>query len=392
MFSKRFKLLFATNHCEPSVFDFLTGVSRYVATHQELELSLSGFYIASNEDFLARNYSPDGVILCNNHPDEHPVRQLKSVKAAVAIHWWSKASLPKKTVAFMNDDLAIAQLAAEHLIGNKLTHFAYIRGNRNSGWDGMRCTAFAKSIRKAGFSCEVLPPDVPGAESCDRDLLKGFLKSLPKPCGIFTSYDVVGKIVLDCCRACSIAVPEQIQVVGVDNTGIICDNTIPTLTSVDVGFTEAGYAAAERLHQMLRGRKGGRQVVSFKPRAIVARGSTYDFRGIGSSVAAACEFMRIHALEPIAPEHVATAVRSSLRTLQLNFQKIRGEGIAEHLRKLRLEHVCRLLRETQMPLKQIPSYCCLGNTAHAKTLFRRTYGLSMSAYRRKTPHEMQVVK
>ena len=377
-----FRILFVTDTREQALRDFATGVSRYVATHPGLELSFSGLHFACTEDISFRNDPPDGAILCCQRPDEHPLLRQNAVKAAVASHWWGKECLPTKAIAFMNDDGAIARLAAEHLIGKRLEHFAFVHGDSDTGWGKAREEAFVRQIQKAGFSCNVLPPLIPDDRSAARSRLVEFLHSLPKPCGIFTSFDFVAKTVLDCCRSNGIAVPEQIPVVGVDTDSMICDNTIPTLTSINVGFTEAGYAAVQQLHQALLGKKQGRRIVYFKPHALVARGSTCDFRGIGRSVAAACEFMRVHALEPITPEHVAMAVRTSLRSLQLNFCKVRDEGIAEHLRRLRLEHACRLLRETQMSLDQIPSYCCLGNPANAKTLFRRTYGIPMSAFRK----------
>lgn len=379
---RRFQIFFSTDCREQALRDFAIGVSRYVATHPELELTFSGLHFACTENISFRDYHPDGAILCCQRPDEHPLLRQNAVKAAVAVHWWGKEHLPTKAIAFMNDDQEIARLAAEHLIGNRLEHFAFVHGDSDTGWGKAREAAFVRLVKKAGFACDILPPFIPDDRTSARNRLADFLLSLPKPCGVFTSFDFVAKAVIDCCRSNDIAVPEQIQVVGVDNDSMICDNTIPTLTSINAGFTEAGYAAVQQLHQTLLGKKRSRRVVYFKPHALVARGSTCDFRGIGRSVSAACEFMRVHALEPITPEHVAMAVRTSLRLLQLHFQKVRGEGIAEHLRKLRLSHASRLLRDTQMPLDQIPAYCCLGNPSNAKTLFRRTYGLSMSAFRR----------
>lgn len=379
---KLFRILLVANDYKLSLQDFAIGVSRYVATHPDLELAFSGVHFADARDVPSRDCQPDGIIFACQDPDNHPFLHLKSLKAAIAVYWWEKEKVPRKVVAFMNDDREIARLAAEHLIGNRLKHFAYVHGGLETGWGKARETAFVAKIRKAGFVCDILPPLAVNGKLPRQERLCEFLRALPKPCGIFTPFDFPAKTILDCCRSIGIAVPEQIQVVGVDNDSMICDNSIPTLTSIDAGFTEAGYAVAKRIHQMLLGTKSGRRVVYFKPHAIVARGSSCDIRCVGKSVAAACEFMRLHALEPITPEHVATAVRTSLRSLQMNFQKIRNEGVAEHLRKLRLEHACRLLHETRMPLEQIPSYCCLGNPTSAKTLFRRTYGMSMSTYRK----------
>ena len=57
--------------------------------------------------------------------------------------------------------------------------------------------------------------------------------------------------VLNICRAEGIAVPEQIQVVGVDNEEWICDHTSPTLTSVEPDFEGCGERAVETLLAMM---------------------------------------------------------------------------------------------------------------------------------------------
>lgn len=386
MKTKTFKVLFVADYCEPAVLSTATGISRYFATHPELELLLTGIHSARPGAVCYQDYTPDGVILISAHPDNHPALRAKSVKAAVAINWWSNEQRLTIT-SFMTDDRKIAELAFQHLLKNGLRHFAYVQGNTNTGWDDARRDFFVELTNKAGFSCDVLPCDPAEKDPSLTERLREFLASLPKPCGVFTPFDLMAKTVLDCCRAHDLSVPDQIQVVSVDNDSTICDNTHPTLTSIDAGFLDVGYEASRHLHEELIGKNKRPCVIKFSPRAVVTRSSTCDVRGIGRSVAAACEFMRVHALEPIHPAHVATAVHVSLRTLQMNFKNIRNEGIAEHLRKIRLDHVCRLLRETQMPLEHIPSYCCLGNTASTKTLFRRTFGMTMSDYRQAQSHQ-----
>ena len=51
---------------------------------------------------------------------------------------------------------------------------------------------------------------------------------------------------------------------------------------------------------------------------------------------------------------------------------------------MRLEKARRLLRHSETPIEDIAALCGYEDTAFIKVLFRRTYGVSMRDYRRRT--------
>jgi len=73
--------------------------------------------------------------------------------------------------------------------------------------------------------------------------LLDWLLALPKPSGLFAAFDPLSKQVLDTCLAAKIRVPEELTVMGVDDDETLCENTAPTLSSVQADFEGGAFLA-----------------------------------------------------------------------------------------------------------------------------------------------------
>ena len=78
---------------------------------------------------------------------------------------------------------------------------------------------------------------------------------------------------------------------------------------------------------------------------------------------------------------MAAALKVSRRYLEIRFREVKGEGVAEAIRRRKLEEVCRLLRETDLPIGEIASRCGFPVQTHLNAIFRRTYGTTLRTYR-----------
>jgi len=58
---------------------------------------------------------------------------------------------------------------------------------------------------------------------------------------------------LDICRSCGVAVPEELAVLGVDNDPVLCGVSFPPLSSIDTNSERVGYEAAALLDWMMAG-------------------------------------------------------------------------------------------------------------------------------------------
>src|SRR5208282_5892838 len=140
-----------------------------------------------------------------------------------------------------------------------------------------RGATFAEAIQRAGCTCDVFPADLPPGENTwelEQERLTKWIGSIPKPVGGMACNDERGLQVLDACRRCSAAVPDEIAVIGADNDEHLCDLSIPPLTSVDVNAENIGYTAAALLDQMMQGIKPPEMAQRLAPRGIFTRLST----------------------------------------------------------------------------------------------------------------------
>ena len=288
-----------------------------------------------------------------------------------------------KVLRIQNDDFAIGRLAARTLQDKGLRHFAYIRTDASETWERDRGMAFSKALRSHGFSAVECVLSSSDTLASQQDALVSFIKGLPKPCGLFAAFDQLAKFTLDACRHADVPVPESVLVLGVDNAQWICDNSVPTLSSIDGDFRNGGFVAAERLDALLRGRRFASREIRFKPLGVIERSSTADILCKSRRVSDAREFIRTHAIESIAVGDVAAATHTSLRLLQMHFRQIVGHGIAEEIRLHRLQYARHLLSTTETPINRITEFCKLGTMSTAHRLFRKQFGVTMTAWRQK---------
>jgi AraC family transcriptional regulator len=63
------------------------------------------------------------------------------------------------------------------------------------------------------------------------------------------------------------------------------------------------------------------------------------------------------------------------------FRKHYGTTIGEHMRKLRLDHASQLLRQTNLPLREIAAECRFADQSHFTKRFKKLSGLTPAEYR-----------
>lgn len=361
----------------------ISGVLRFAAIHPEWDLQILGGH-PSNEpicDYLS--WKPLGIIT------DQPFASLRisafrrnGLKALVSFCRESHSDIGIGIVRAACDQRLIAEAAAEILIRKGLAHFAYVPALVADTDFDEREKAFCGFLSDKGFKTDVYRPPQRFARWTDEvKTLSKWLKSLPKPCGIMVAFDQRAKHVIDVCRLSGIAVPEQIQVVGVDNEIFICEQTTPSLTSVMPNFEGLGFLAAKRLDHLIQFPRKGVFDLKGTVMGTVERLSTADYRGSARCVSLAQEFIRRHAAAGITVSDVVKASRTSERLLQRHFKDICGRSIRDELIDTRLSLVKDRLRSTRIPIDRIGDFCGFRDAKNLKALFKRRFGLSMSDYR-----------
>ena len=393
------RILFIGEFAYSSTKPIVSGVIRALSGRPDVALLIHGAHPGDDDYAYSIDPDVDGVITCIGTYKER-IRRLAGSKKrppfAFVCAPCDMPSLRKRSVSLVSDDAAIAEAAASLLVRHGMTEFGYVGSRRSARWvkwDANRREAFQRALAARGFLASVYgPPKTKADSAAELAELAAWLRSLPKPCGLFVSYDQRAMRVLNICRAEGIAVPEQIQIVGVDNEEWICESTSPTLTSIEPDFEGAGHRAAEALLAMMDGGGANEKrimnngkptaVETFGVRRVVQRMSTTDAHGSMNRAVRARDHIRTHAGEPETVAQIAKKLCCSVRTLQTSYRAVFGTTVWEDMAEARLEKAKKLLADTKTPVGEIPELVGFESPPHFMRFFKRRTGMSMRAWRR----------
>lgn len=283
------------------------------------------------------------------------------------------------------DDEAITRLALAHLRDCGLQNFAFL-GDPFYNWSIWRQHAFERQL---GHSEMVRSRifNLPARKEprvrwwTQREAIRAWLDSLPKPVGIFACYDGCGQQLLEICRYYDIAVPSDVAVVGVDNDELLCEITTPSMSSVVPNAFRAGVLAAEILDRLLRGEKPSGRKHSIEPLGVRKRVST-DVLAVGDRhVAESVAFIRENAHRNIGVGDLLKVVPLSRRVLEGRFRKALDRTPHQEILRVRINAVRQLLLETNMSLSQISEALGIEHPEYLSVFFKKETGLTPRQYR-----------
>jgi LacI family transcriptional regulator len=283
------------------------------------------------------------------------------------------------------DSAEVARQAADHYLANGFRHFAFVGEPAGANWSRRRQEAFVARLAEAGHACAVYP--APSAEEreeweVERRRMRRWLMKLPKPLAVFAANDARGRQVLGACLAAdSLPVPYQVAVLGVNNDELICETSLPPLSSVAVDTERAGYAAAELLDQLMRRALREQRVVTYRPSGVVRRASTERLHVTDRLVIRALEHIRINAGLNIRVSDVADHLGVTRRWVEKRFTETLGRSVLDEIQRVRFETVRGLVGQTELPFSEIARRCGFTGANHLGIIFKAHFGTTMSDYR-----------
>ncbi len=284
-----------------------------------------------------------------------------------------------------SDTAAVGRLAARHFLERKFAHYAYVGEVHGLAWSVTRGEAFAQTVREAGFPCHTygaLPKEEQGDAGLERDRLCAWLLALPKPVAILAAMDNRGRQVMDACARAKIAVPSDAAILSVDNDEDLCETTTPPMSSILLDAERASYEATHHLDDLMRRVTRKRKEIIYGPAHVVLRRSTETTQIADVVVVQALEFIALNACSGIGVPDVIRHISASRRLAEIRFRKALGHTLLDEIQRVRLERVCTLLRETNLPIGEIVHTCGFDSESHVSILFRRRFGRTMRDYRK----------
>lgn len=290
------------------------------------------------------------------------------------------------------DNEKIGEIAADIFIEHGLTNFAFFGSNgyREMMAGKIRCEAFRRRLEEKLGGEMSFSPKMSGTLADNEDFWVGkfdevlaFIKSLPLPCGLLVNGDREAFGLSDICHRQRIDVPDQVEILGVNNSFGLCERARPAISSIQPDHETCARKAVEMLLALIDDPKlpQDRRIVKVDTHKFVARGSTSIGRDFGRIAVRAREFIRANACSGISVSEVANHVGVSRRTLEKRFSEAMGQTVQALISSIKLEHVCHLLKTTDLPIMEVTLQSGYQPTSNLGILFKRTYGVSMRQYR-----------
>ena len=301
-------------------------------------------------------------------------------RPVVALH---ATEFPSRIPSVVHDNVEIGRIGGRHLLRLGLTQLAFHGLDLPFSEDRKR--GFCEELEQAGVPCLSAPGD--GAvwdwdQSLDPHLVRRWLASLPRPVEVMSATDQLAAVVINAAAELGLRVPEEVAVLGVDNTEFRCELLRTPLSSVDPNVARLAYEAAALLDRLMQGESAPKEPLVVPPLHVVERRSTQRMAIRDEDLIAAVYFIRHYACEGISVDDVIDHVNISRSSLERRFREHLRCSPGEEIRRVRLEAARQLLLTTDLNLFEIVARCGFTSISYLSRAFKQAHGLSPSAYRR----------
>ena len=283
-----------------------------------------------------------------------------------------------------HDSARIAQLAARELLERDFASYAVIGWHHPVYWAQDKIDAFQKALALHGRRAEVFQPrpaERDDITTLQRRLQKWLLK-LPRPCGVFGVNDLVCEIALSAATALGISIPEDLAFVGADDDPLICETTIPSLTSVQPDFFQTGLTAAELLAERMEDPSRPARLRVVPPLQLVRRLSSRLFQRSDLVVKKALGRIEREAVSGLTAREVLADFPCSRRQAEIRFRAATGHSVLEEIQNVRFAHALELVRDDSIALGAIADRTGWPSSLVLARYVRRRTGRTLSQLRR----------
>ncbi len=275
------------------------------------------------------------------------------------------------------DNAAIGNAAAAHLLAcGGFASYAFL-GQNGQSWSDARGRGFSAVLSRAGHRAIRFGVDDHQPTPRESAGLREFLAALPKPAAVFAAYDELAfHCIVKVARKLKIRIPEQLAVVGADNTENIVEPT--SLSSVRLAHAERGHRAAAALHRMLQGRSASPEPINIAPLDVdvVQRRSTRVNPDAHTLAREIRQFIDRHALtDDCSAEAIAAHFGVSRSTVEHRFRAAEGVSLHRAVLDVRLDAAAeKIAKSPRTPLSKIAAACGFSSADHLSRLFKAHRG------------------
>jgi LacI family transcriptional regulator len=290
------------------------------------------------------------------------------------------------------DDASIGGAAAKHLIDRGLRNFGYFGppwdGPNSNREGGFHQTLGSLSHAVSVFYVRPSGADPTGGTFASHKQVRKWIRSLPKPAGVFAPLDMWALWLCGVCKQEGIKVPEDVAVIGAENNEMVCELAQPSLSSVAIPAERIGYEAAAMLDRLMNHKPVPQRQLLLPAVGVVTRRSTDMLAITDQDLLMAVNYMREHISEPITIEHVMKHIYLPRRSFERKFRAVLRRSPAQELRRMRVALAEKLLTcVPRVKIEHIIQRCGFASSARFFIAFRQVTGMTPADFRRTMEQE-----
>lgn len=352
------------------------GIGKFAAEHR-------WHLTVSDGCTLPQGWAGDGLLVQINKRADF-IRYVRRQKVPCVDMWIFRPDIPLPRIS--GDQCLIGQTAADHLLERGFRHATYFSTEfehlHKLRFKGFSDRFTGKSGNRPKNLAWALHSDS-GNDNwrAQRAWLKRSLQALPKPLGVFCYSDYDAAKIETICLEAGYAIPDDVAILGVDNDPLVCENTPVPLSSVRHDLFRVGYDGAALLDSLMHGAHASATPILIPPRGVETRASTDGFVTADPIIRSVIKFFRENLGSDIGVSDAAEAAGMPGHKLKRHFKDVLGEAVYATLTRLRLFEAKRLLKQSDLSVKEIACRSGFCHAQHLNNAFRRSEHCTPTAYR-----------
>jgi LacI family transcriptional regulator len=277
----------------------------------------------------------------------------------------------KSMLTVSHDSCITGCVAARELANLGLDNFAFAAAHPMPPWAEKRLSTYSSELAKRGRTASVY----------DGDNLGAWLRSLPKPCGIFAANDMMAERIVATAKTEGLEVPYDLAVLGCDDDARICEHAETSISSIRPDYTKGGMLTVQMLADVMDG-QDAEPVRMFGDTGVIHRASTRLTAYKSPVLSDELEYIRLNAFSGISASDVLSRMKGSRRSAENMFREATGRSILEEIQSVRLNEVKRLLSSSLMKIGAIAAQTGYRSENFLTRLFKRETGMTPSQWRK----------
>ena len=320
---------------------------------------------------VPRHWKGDGIIA--RISSQSIARKLQATLAPIVNV--SAINLPgTEFYRVMTSPSSTSRIAVEVFQSRGFRNFGYV-GDLGKGYVQEQFRSFKTLLGKTGHTTSFFN------SRNNKDAMIRWLKSLPKPVGVFCWGPIVGREVIDCCLTAGIHVPHDVAVLGGDYDEIFSDASYPAQSGIKLSAEQIGMTAAAVLHQIISESPPIRREWVIEPMGVIEKLSTNTLAVDDKRMAAVMQYIMDHSHEPILVKDILLHFPMARRSLERNFRRHFRCTLADQIRRVRVNQSRLLLGGGEEPITLIAEKCGFSSYNYMGRVFKDATGLTPREYR-----------